>query len=83
MRGETHWAGLAKHIFATSGKDGGPFAEVIEIPSSDYPTPAKRPANSRLDCTKLARQYGLNFRTWTEAVAEIVSRLVDKKGSAS
>ncbi len=81
--GETDWAGLAKHIFTTSRKDGGPFAEVIAIPSSDYPTPAKRPANSRLDCTKLARQYGLNFRPWTEAVAEIVSRLVDKKGSAS
>jgi dTDP-4-dehydrorhamnose reductase len=81
--GETHWAGLAKHIFANSLKNGGPFAEVVEIPSSDYPTPAKRPDNSRLDCTRLDRHYGLNFRLWTEAVAEIVARIVEKKGSAS
>jgi dTDP-4-dehydrorhamnose reductase len=81
--GETHWAGLAKHIFATSRKHGGPFAEVVEIPSSDYPTPAERPKNSRLDCTRLDSHYGFNFRPWTEAVAEIVERLVETKGSAS
>jgi dTDP-4-dehydrorhamnose reductase len=81
--GETHWAGLAKHIFATSRKNGGPFAEVVEILSSDYPTPAERPKNSRLDCTRLDRHYGLNFRLWTEAAAEIVLRLVEEKGSAS
>ncbi|NBS01800.1 MAG: dTDP-4-dehydrorhamnose reductase [Rhizobiales bacterium] len=81
--GETHWAGLARHVFATSLSLDGPFSEVIDIPSSDYPTPAKRPANSRLDCTKLNHHYGLKIRPWTEAVAEIVSRLVDKKGSAS
>jgi len=81
--GDTHWAGLARHIFATSRSVGGPFSEVIDIPTSDYPTSAKRPANSRLDCTKLNHHYGLKIRPWTEAVAEIVSRLVDKKGSAS
>ena len=78
--GETHWAGLARHIFATSRSAGGPFAEVIEIPSSDYPTPAKRPMNSRLDCTRLAQNFGLEIRPWPEAVAEIVKRLVQGKG---
>ena len=78
--GETHWAGLASHIFAISRSLGGPFAEVVEIPSSDYPTPAKRPENSRLDCTKLARDYGLNIRPWPEAVAEIVARLLQDRG---
>jgi dTDP-4-dehydrorhamnose reductase len=81
--GDTHWAGLARHIFATSLGSGGPFCEVIETPSSDYPTPAKRPENSRLDCSRLARDYGLHMRPWPEAVAEIVLRLVEHKGSAS
>ncbi len=78
--GETHWAGLASHIFAISRSLGGPFAEVVEIPSIEYPTPAKRPENSRLDCTKLARDYGLNIRPWPEAVAEIVARLLQDRG---
>jgi dTDP-4-dehydrorhamnose reductase len=81
--GETHWAGLAEHIFATSRSAGGPSCEVVAIPSSEYPTPAERPKNSRLDCSKLARHYGLCFRPWQQAVAEIVSRLVGKEGSAS
>lgn len=81
--GETHWAGLAGHIFATSRSLGGPFCEVVEIPSKEYPTPAKRPANSRLDCTKLADHYGVRLRPWPEAVYEIVSRLVNGKEAVS
>ena len=77
--GETHWAGLAGHIFAASRSLGGPFCEVVEIPSKEYPTPAKRPANSQLDCTKLVDHYGVRLRPWPQAVSEIVSRLVDGK----
>jgi dTDP-4-dehydrorhamnose reductase len=78
-RGETHWAGLAKEIFAISSQSGGPSAEVIEIPSSDYPTPAKRPANSRLDCAKLLAQYGIEMRPWQQAVHAIVQRLSEQR----
>jgi dTDP-4-dehydrorhamnose reductase len=74
--GETHWAGLAAHIFATSRTLGGASAKVVPIPSSEYPTPAQRPANSRLDCRKLMAQYGIELRSWQEALHEIVARLI-------
>ena len=50
------------------------MATVRHIPSTDYPTPAKRPANSRLDCTKLGRTYGIDLGHWTQAVDPIVAR---------
>lgn len=80
--GQTHWAGLARHIFAESRRLGGPHAAVVDIPSSDYPTPAKRPANSRLDCGRLIAQYGMDMRPWQEAVTAIVTRLI-QQGKAS
>lgn len=73
--GETSWAGLAREIFALSRARGGPAAEVDAITTDQYPTPAKRPANSRLDTTKLSRDYGVRPRDWREAVAEIVGEL--------
>ena len=47
--GSTSWCGLAKQVFETSRLMGGPTAEVVPISTSEYPTPAQRPANSRLD----------------------------------
>lgn len=73
--GETSWAGLACEIFALSAAAGGPSAAVEPIPSSDYPTPAKRPTNSRLSSAKLTRDYGIAARPWQAAVAEIVHEL--------
>lgn len=73
--GETTWAGLATEIFALSAAVGGPTANVEGIPSSEYPTPAKRPTNSRLSTEKLARDYGIVPRSWQAAVAEIVTEL--------
>lgn len=73
--GETTWAGLAGEIFALSAATGGPSATVEAIPSSDYPTPAKRPSNSRLSTAKLTRDYGIAPRPWQAAVAEIVHEL--------
>lgn len=73
--GETTWAGLATEIFARNGAGGGPSATVEAIPSSEYPTPAKRPKNSRLSTEKLNRDYGVTPRPWQAAVAEIVHEL--------
>ncbi|MEJ8406359.1 dTDP-4-dehydrorhamnose reductase [Brevundimonas vesicularis] len=73
--GETTWAGLATEIFALNGAGGGPSATVDAIPSSQYPTPAKRPSNSRLSTVKLIRDYGITPRPWQAAVAEIVDEL--------
>lgn len=73
--GETTWAILAREIFQASAKLGGPHAEVEDIKTSDYPTPARRPANSRLSTEKLLRDYGIKPRSWQTAVSEIVTEL--------
>ncbi|MFN7106655.1 MAG: dTDP-4-dehydrorhamnose reductase [Brevundimonas sp.] len=73
--GETSWAGLATEVFALSAAAGGPSATVEGIPSSDYPTPARRPTNSRLSTDKLTRDYSVAPRPWQDAVAEIVAEL--------
>lgn len=73
--GETTWAEFAKEIFALSVARGGPSAEVASIPTSKYPTPTKRPANSRLDCSKLAADYGVRLRPWREALAACVDEI--------
>lgn len=74
--GETHWADFARAIFAESTKRGGPVAEVTGIPSSGYPTRAVRPANSRLDCTRLAQIFGYRAPRWEESLAQVMDRLL-------
>ncbi len=74
--GETDWAGFARAIFAESAGRGGPSALVNGIPTSDYPTRATRPANSRLDSEKFARTFGHRAPAWRESLAIVVERLV-------
>lgn len=73
--GEATWAGFAEEIFRLSRDLGGPTAIVRPIASSEFPTRAKRPANSRLDCAKLARDYGVRPRPWREALAACVEKI--------
>lgn len=75
--GETHWADFARAIFAASAARGGHSADVTGIPTSAYPTPAQRPANSRLDCTRFAQTFGYRAPDWRESVVAVVDRLVD------
>jgi dTDP-4-dehydrorhamnose reductase len=74
--GEGSWADLAEAIFATSAANGGPSARVNRIATADYPTPARRPANSRLDCSKLAALHGARFPEWRHSVEQVTARLV-------
>ena len=73
--GEASWAEFAEAIFAASAGAGGPAARVRYIGTADYPTAARRPANSRLDCSKLARVHGVRLPDWHSSVKEVVSRL--------
>ncbi len=73
--GEGSWADFAIEIFARSADVKGPTAEVGRIPSSAYPTPAKRPANSRLDCSLLEERHGARLPDWKQSTAIIVERL--------
>lgn len=74
--GDTSWAGFAENIFDASGRHGGPSARVQGIPSSQWPTKAMRPANSRLDCSKFVRTFGYTAPHWSISADEVVRRLV-------
>jgi dTDP-4-dehydrorhamnose reductase len=78
--GYTTWAGFAEAIFAASRLHGGPAAEVESISTTAYPTPAKRPANSRLDCTKLREVHGVMLPEWQRSAVTCVARLVAASG---
>lgn len=74
--GEASWADLAEAVFATSAASGGPSAKVNRITTADYPTPARRPANSRLDCGKLAAAHGVRLPDWRTSTASVTARLL-------
>lgn len=73
--GETTWAGFATEIFRLSAARGGPVATVRPIRTADYPTPAIRPANSRLACGRLAAVHGIILPDWREALGRCMDRL--------
>ena len=77
--GEASWADLAEAVFVASAAQGGPWARVRRIATADYPTPAARPANSRLCADRLAQAYGLRLSPWREAVKTVVIRLVKQQ----
>ena len=78
--GEASWHELAVEIFKLSAARGGPTAEVEPIAARDYPTAARRPANSRLATAKIARDFGISPRDWHAAIADIVAEL-DQNGT--
>ncbi|KIN62913.1 dTDP-4-dehydrorhamnose reductase [Sulfitobacter noctilucicola] len=65
------WADFARAIFDQSGLS----CAVNDIPSSDYPTPAARPFNSRMDCTSTAATFGIDRPDWNSSLTEILAEL--------
>lgn len=81
--GETTWHGLAARTIALAAPRTGKRPDVQPIATADYPTPARRPANSVLDTTKYERTFGVTIRTWQDSLAEVVGELVpDGKANA-
>lgn len=72
----TTWAAFARAIFAGSTARGGPSARVEPIATADYPTPARRPLNSRLDTSAITRAYGIAPRPWQDALDDILDDLI-------
>lgn len=68
---DVSWASFARTIFEAAGKD----VSILGIPTSEYPTPAVRPLNSRLDCSATADAFSLAQPDWFEAVKEILDEL--------
>lgn len=77
--GETNWANFAKQIFALSAENGGKSIVVNDITTAQYPTPARRPANSRLDCSKLEEVYGIKLPSWQTSTRAVVTALAQSK----
>ena len=71
--GETSWFGFTQAIAAHLSAQGKTCATLEPIPASAYPTPAARPQNSRLDCSKLAREWGVTQPDWEAALSECVA----------
>jgi len=65
--GETSWHGFAQAIQSLDGEESR--ATLLPIPGSDYPTPAKRPLNSRLNNDKLARVFGVRLPNWWQTLS--------------
>lgn len=77
--GDASWADFAEEIFAASASLGGPSASVARITTAEYPTPAKRPANSRLSCDKLNRFHGVTMPDWQSSTHATITRLLSPK----
>jgi dTDP-4-dehydrorhamnose reductase len=65
--GHTSWCGFARAILARAGI----ATPVTAIRTAEYPTPARRPRNSRLDCARLRADFGLTLAPWEEQLAEV------------
>ncbi len=76
--GETSWCGFARAIFAAfAERQAAP--EVLPIPTTAYPTPATRPANSRLNCGKFAAAFGYRMPEWLAALGDVAAGMLNDR----
>ena len=75
---EVSWADFARAIFMQASRD----VTVSDIATADYPTPARRPLNSRMDCAALAADFGIERPDWRAGLADVLTRL-SKEGGAT
>ena len=69
------WRVFAETVFALSEERGGPVARVKAINTADYPTAARRPANSALDCSWLEAAFGIVLPHWRDSAARCLDRI--------
>ncbi|MBL8452001.1 MAG: dTDP-4-dehydrorhamnose reductase [Zoogloea sp.] len=78
--GETTWHAYARHVIEFARARGVPIkvaAEaILPVPTSAFPTPARRPANSRLDTRKLQQAFGLVLPSWQQGVDRMLTEIL-------
>ena len=76
--GFTTWFGFASEFvrLAQVAEPKQTFAKLRPIPSSEYPTPAKRPENSRMTCEKLTRVLNFEMPTWEHSTARVMAEVL-------
>ncbi|HSF96472.1 MAG TPA: dTDP-4-dehydrorhamnose reductase [Thermohalobaculum sp.] len=80
-RGTCSWADFAAEIFALAARHGVPVPQIERIGTADYPTPARRPANSALDTSKFEATFGMDTVPWQQALARVIGMIM-KESSA-
>ena len=79
-QGETSWHGYAKHVLAQARSAGVVIkvgADAVKpVPTTDFPTPARRPLNSRLDTGKLQQAFGLRLPPWQQGVNRMLTEIL-------
>lgn len=78
--GATTWRHFARAVFDVAG---GPSPVIVPITTAEFSTPAARPANSVLDCTRLEAMLGVRPRPWRAGLEETIAVLTDKAGELS
>ena len=71
---DVSWADFARNIFHQAGLP----CEVVDIPTSAFPTPAKRPSNSRMDCSDTTERFGISRPDWRNALSMIIKEIQDQ-----
>ncbi len=72
-KGTTTWHGFAEAIIETARKHGPLKTErIMPITTQEYPLPAKRPANSAMDCTRIEKELGIRTRPWRESLGAVI-----------
>jgi dTDP-4-dehydrorhamnose reductase len=75
--GETTWHGFAAEAvrLQQEREPGARFAAIEAITTAEYPTPAKRPANSRMNCERLRERFGWEMLVWRSSLGEVLAEL--------
>ena len=81
--GEASWAGMADEIMKAAAAIGLPSAAISAIRSDEYPTPVRRPADSRLDTQRIREWFGIVPRPWQQAIRQVVEQFAADEGSGS
>jgi dTDP-4-dehydrorhamnose reductase len=77
--GEASWFEFASAIIDMAADRLGKSPQIVPIRTSEYPTPAMRAADTRLDCTAVVRAFGMQLRPWRQALADTIDRLLTNK----
>jgi dTDP-4-dehydrorhamnose reductase len=80
--GEASWFELAQAIVEIATDRIGRSPKIVPIRAFEYPRPAMRPADTRLDCTAVVREFAVSIRHWQQALEDTISRLLMQKGIA-
>jgi dTDP-4-dehydrorhamnose reductase len=76
--GEASWFEFAMAIVDIANGRLDRLPQIVPIRTIDYPTPAVRPADTRLDCTRIIREYGIKLQPWRQVLEKTIDRLLTK-----